>query len=268
MAAAGAYGAIGPAAAAVPELIDEHWLASGSRDASEIDHDPWDAWLKRYIVLGDDGIARVRYGEVSAADRSLLAGYIDTLAGIEITSYPRHDQLAYWINLYNALTVDLILRNYPVASIRDITEGLFSFGPWDTEVVEVEGRSLSLDDIEHGIVRPIWRDPRVHYGLNCASIGCPNLAGTAYRGADVDAMLEVAALAYVNHPRGAAIDQKGRLVVSSIYIWFQEDFGGDEAGVIDHLRAYATEPLKGQLADATSIHDDLYDWSLNDAAVR
>jgi hypothetical protein len=81
-------------------------------------------------------------------------------------------------------------------------------------------------------------------------------------------MLQTAALAYVNHPRGAAVDEKGRLVVSSIYVWFQEDFGGSEAGVIAHLRTHADEPLKSQLADVVSIHGDRYDWSLNDMAFR
>ena len=263
--AAGLICATGRAHAVAPELVDEHWLKSGDGYGSDINHDPWNAWLQRYVVDSDDGITRLPYGGVTLADRAALTAYIDNLAGIEITAYQRDDQLAYWVNLYNALTVDLILREYPVASIRDITDGLFSTGPWGVKMVAVDGRSLSLDDIEHGILRPIWRDPRVHYAVNCASIGCPNLAPAAYRGFSIDDQLNQAARDYVGHRRAAEMDQQGRLVVSSIYIWFEEDFGGNDLGVIDHLQVYAEEPLKTSLASATEIYDDRYDWSLNDA---
>jgi len=256
------------ARAAASNLLDEHWLKSGERDGGEIDHGAWDTWLGHYSVLGEDGIVRMRYGEVGSADRALLADYVASLTEIEVTSFRRQDQLAYWVNLYNALTVTLILDAYPVDSIRDINDGLFSFGPWDRKLVEVEGRSLSLNDIEHGILRPIWRDPRVHYAVNCASIGCPNLGRSAWRGAAIDAALDQAARAYVNHPRGAHFDSRGRLIVSSIYVWFEEDFGGSEAGVLAHLAAYADEPLKTRLQAATGINADDYDWSLNDAALR
>jgi hypothetical protein len=258
--------AVGRAMAAAPEPVDSHWLEAGSR--AGIDHGLWDVWLARYTVAGPNGITRVRYGEVSAEDRAALAAYLDEMAAVEITAFGRDEQFAFWVNLYNALTVDLIVREYPVDSIRDITSGLFSFGPWGMEIVEVEGRALSLDDIEHGILRAIWHDPRIHYAVNCASLGCPNLARAAYRPAEIDRMLEEAARAYVNHPRGAGFDDRGRLIVSSIYDWFEEDFGGSEAGVIAHLTRYADDPLKARLASVSEIYADRYDWALNDATVR
>ncbi len=262
--AAGLFAATGRAQAAASDLIDEHWLKTGERNGGEIDHDPWHTWLKNYVVVSPDGVTRVRYGEVSPTDRDKLTAYIDELSKTEITSFGRDDQMACWVNLYNAVTVDLILREYPVSSIKDITDGLFSFGPWGIKQVAVEGRSLSLDDIEHGVLRPIWRDPRVHYAVNCASIGCPNLALTAYRGFSMDARLDQAARSYINHPRGAMVDKDGRLVVSSIYEWFQEDFGDSDAGVIEHLDANAEDDLKASLASVTEIYGDHYDWSLND----
>ncbi len=123
---------------------------------------------------------------------------------------------------------------------------------------------MSLNYIEHLIFRPILRDPRLHYAVNCASLGCPNLRRTAFTSATVDALLSAAARAYVNHPRGARLDH-GRLVVSSIYDWFQEDFGGNEAGVIGHLMRFADPALQTGLSEFKGFSGHDYDWTLNDA---
>jgi hypothetical protein len=124
---------------------------------------------------------------------------------------------------------------------------------------------MSLDDIEHGTMRPTFRDPRVHYAVNCASIGCPNLRPRAFTAARLEAELDDAARAFVNHPRGVSVLADGRLRVSSIYHWFREDFGGDDAGVIAHLRRHAAPPLATRLASAMAIAGHDYDWTLNDA---
>jgi hypothetical protein len=178
-------------------------------------------------------------------------------------------QAAFWVNLYNALTVRTVLQHYPVAGIReiDISPGLFADGPWGAELVEVEGVPLSLDDIEHRILRPIWRDPRIHYAVNCAALGCPNLQREPFAAARLDAQLDAAARAFVGHPRGVAIEDD-ELIVSSIYRWFSEDFGADDAAVIAHLRTYAPPDLARDLAGFTRIEDYAYDWNLNDAGIR
>jgi hypothetical protein len=171
------------------------------------------------------------------------------------------------VNLYNALTVQVILDHYPVDSIRDvdISPGWFADGPWGKELIAVEGTALSLDDIEHRILRPIWQDPRIHYAVNCASIGCPDLQPEPFTADGLDAQLDAAARAYVNDPRGAEVTGDG-LVVSKIYTWFQEDFGGTDIGVIRHLRQHADAELKAQLDGVDAIADSRYDWSLNDTA--
>jgi hypothetical protein len=184
------------------------------------------------------------------------------MAQINISNYNRDVQRAYWINLYNALTVREVLRFYPVASIRDISSGFFSFGPWDKELIEVEGEQLTLNDIEHRILRPIWRDARIHYALNCASLGCPNLQLQVFSADNTDAMLDKAAREFINHPRGARVID-GKLQVSSIYVWFIADFGGDDAGVIRHLQQYADSALARALKDIRRIDNDAYDWRLN-----
>ncbi len=253
------------AAGAAPSAdLWQRWTAHDAGGPGSIDHAPWDRFIERYRRMGPEGVARIDYGAAKGEAQALDA-YIQRLAGLEISSYPRDVQLAYWLNLYNALTVDVVLDHYPVDSIRDIdiSSGWFSDGPWDAERVEIEGEAVTLNDIEHRILRPIWQDPRIHYAVNCASIGCPDLQPEAFTADNAERLLERGANRYINHPRGAAIVD-GELVVSSIYEWFQADFAGTEAGVIEHLREYAQDDLAAELEGRTGYGDHRYDWSLND----
>jgi hypothetical protein len=120
-----------------------------------------------------------------------------------------------------------------------------------------------LDQIENSILRPEFNEPRIHYAINCASIGCPNLAARAWRAETMEADLTAAARAYINHPRGVSIDSQGRVRVSTIYRWFAADFGGNAAAVLTHLRRYAAPDLQARLAQATTISNYNYDWALN-----
>lgn len=244
----------------------DRWTAHDPSSGATIDHGDWDRFLKTYLVNGPEGDTRLAYGRVSRDDRRALDGYLAKLMALPVSSYNRDEQRAFWINLYNAATVQLVLERYPVESIRDIdiSPGLFSAGPWGKKFLRVESVPVSLNDIEHRILRPLWRDARIHYALNCAALGCPNLQPAAYTGANTMALLDAGAGAYVNHPRGADVEN-GLLVVSSIYVWFKEDFGGTDAGVIDHLRRYASAALAARLALVKSIGSDRYDWRLNDA---
>ncbi|MBM3521829.1 MAG: DUF547 domain-containing protein [Alphaproteobacteria bacterium] len=242
------------------------WQAQDASSTQRIDHGAWDAFLKRHVVASPDGVNRVGYARVSGSDKAGLDAYIQSLAGAVVGKLNRGEQRALWTNLYNALTVQVVLGAYPVKSIRDIkiSPGLFSSGPWGKKLVKVEGEEVSLDDIEHRILRPIWKDPRTHYAVNCASIGCPNLPRDAFTAGTMNAMLDAAARAFVNHARGAAV-KDGRLTTSSIYVWFKDDFGGNDEGVIDHLKRFAAAPLAEALAGVTRIGTDQYDWALNDA---
>jgi hypothetical protein len=215
------------------------------------------------------GLNRVTYGKVTEADRTILQTYLAHLGAVPISRLKRDEQQAYWINMYNALTVRVILDHYPVGSIQDIDlgPGFFSNGPWDKKLIKVDGEMVSLNDIEHRILRPIWKDPRLHYAVNCASVGCPNLQRAAFSADRMNAMLDRAASAYVNSPRGVAFDD-GEFVVSKIYAWFQDDFGGSEDAVLDHLKKFADDNLIAKLGRATGISGYAYDWSLNDAANR
>lgn len=241
------------------------WDAHDEGSTLKIDAAPWGRFLARYRREGAAGIARLAYKAVTADDRAALGADIARLAALPVRRLNRAEQFAYWVNLYNMLTVQVVLRHYPVASIRDIdiSPGWFSRGPWGAKLVAVEGQALGLDDIEHRILRPGWRDSRIHYVVNCASLGCPDLPAEPLGAATAEAMLEAAARRFVNHPRGAAVDS-GRLVASSLYVWFAEDFGPDPVDVVRHLCRYARQEFYTALSHIRQISADRYDWTLNE----
>lgn len=256
---------ISPAAGAPSADLWPRWQTSSAINAITVDHAPWDRLLKKYLVTDHpSGSNRFRYGDVTAADRQALDTYLTELQQVKVSSLNRNEQQAYWVNLYNALTVQVVLNHYPVKSIMDIdiSPGFFSNGPWDAKLLNIEGEEVSLNDIEHRILRPIFKDNRLHYALNCASIGCPNLQPLAYTTDNMEELLEKSAREYINNPRGAQII-KGKLQVSSIYKWFQEDFGGSKAGVINHLQKYARGSLAEELKTKKEDVRYAYDWALN-----
>lgn len=225
----------------------------------------YSAVLERRISRGEAGLNLFDYaGAKAAGEDKIVKAYTDFLAAQDPDALSEADQLAYWANLYNALTVSLILDNYPVKSIRKIKSGPFSFGPWKRDEVTVNGKVLSLDDIEHGIMRKNYPNPDlVHYMVNCASIGCPNLQPKLWVGATLDADRDAAAREFINSPRGVTI--KGdELKVSSIYDWFKEDFGNSKSETLKHFRFYAGPELKAALEAGAKIDGYDYDWDLNE----
>ncbi|MEP0068645.1 DUF547 domain-containing protein [Pyruvatibacter sp.] len=240
------------------------WQAHDAGSTTTIDANTWDRLIKTYLQPDPDGVDVFDYAAVTADDRTALEAYLAEMAALPISTYSRPEQMAYWLNLYNALTVEVILEHYPVKSIRDIdtSPGWFADGPWDQKLIRVENEDLTLNDIEHRILRPIWKDARIHYGVNCASIGCPDLQLDAFTGSNLDAMLDAAARDYVNDVRGVSLSGD-RVQVSSIYDWFFEDFGGTEESLLTHLIAYAEPELAADLMSIGQLHESDYDWRLN-----
>lgn len=247
----------------------ERWLANQPSSRQTVNHDLRAEFLRKYISHGRDGINRLGYGMVKETDVKKLETYLEALEAVSVSRLNRSEQIAYWINLYNALTIKVIMDHYPVKSIRkiNISPGWFSRGPWGKKLAIVEGERVSLDDIEHRILRPIWRDPRVHYAVNCASLGCPNLAPVPYTAENAERLLNQGARNYINNPRGVLVSERG-LIVSSIYRWFIEDFGGTDQSVIEHLKKYADPDLAARLEGRVRIDGDHYDWMLNDGTIR
>ena len=227
--------------------------------------DAWEDVLEARLSAPNaaTGLTRFDYGGFVAdpEDRAALDSYIAELSAMPEPEDDA-DAAAYWANLYNAVTIDVVADNFPVDSIRDIKPNLFSIGPWKMKTVTVRGKALSLDNIEHDILRVRYSSPLVHYMVNCASVGCPNLLPALWDGATLDADRERAARAFVNSPRGVRLDG-GKVEVSSIYKWFDEDFGGTRASVMDHIRAYADDTLAARLQGVRTYDSHAYDWTLN-----
>jgi hypothetical protein len=242
----------------------EFWTASDSKSTLQVDHGAWQEFLDRYLDPGADGINRIRYARVTAEDRALLQGYLGVLGRTDPRELHRTEQLAYWINLYNALTVEVVLRHPEKDSILRMGKGLFSMGPWNEKLIELAGEPVTLNDVEHRILRPIWRDHRIHYVLNCASLGCPNLSGDVYTRSSLEDQLREAETAYINHERAVTFNDGGGLRLSSIYKWYRDDFAPDSKGLLSYLADHHQS-----LADRLRAHDrDVefdYDWSLNRA---
>ncbi|CZF83421.1 DUF547 domain-containing protein [Grimontia marina] len=233
------------------------WEKSNESSSASFDHGHWQKILDKYLLeKGQHNL--FNYSAVSPADKALLSQYLTNLTALDPRNYSKAEQFAYWVNLYNALTVQLILDEYPVKSITKLG-GFLSFGPWDDEVAKIAGQSLTLNDIEHRILRPIWNDSRIHYAVNCASLGCPNLATTAFSADNSEALLEAAAKQFTNSNKGASIDGN-TLTLSSIYDWYGVDFGNNEQEILkaidQHRDGSKLEGWKGKIK-----YD--YDWSLN-----
>ena len=216
---------------------------------------PYNAFLSKY-VSSVNGINLVAYDKVTPADRAQLQAYIEKLSTMDIEALPRDAEMATWFNLYNAKTIELILENYPTKSIRKISN------PWKRKRLVVNGKKMSLDDIEHGTVRRKYNEPRVHYAFNCASIGCPNVKRSAWEASTLEADLAQASRDFIASDRGVAV-RDGKIIASSIFKWYKKDFGGNEAGILAHLRQYASGSKKAALEATNNINKYDYDWDLN-----
>ena len=264
-AALGACASIERVALPKAQLLSEDFAFRAPQQTQQVNYAAYDQFLRSYWRQDAAGIARLRYGDVSAADKARLVNFVNVLQQVDPNQLGRDDQLAFWINLYNAQTIRLVLDNYPVSSIREIKDGPLSIGPWNRKDVVVSGTALSLNDIEHRIIRPVFQEPRIHYALNCAAVSCPNLAPQAWRGSGLDAAFEAAERAYLSDPRGVSIAPDGRVTASKIFIWFREDFGENEKAVVARLLDKTPADTRAALAARGRIDRYAYDWALNEA---
>jgi hypothetical protein len=241
---------------------------AGGALAQGFDHAPWDALLKRHVVVLEDGKAsRLRYADM-ARDREALRGYLASVSGVkaeEFRLWARGEQMAFLINAYNAFTVEKILMRYPdIASIWDF--GRFFTNPFRDRFFTLLGRPFSLDDIEHETLRKDYRDPRIHYAVNCASIGCPMLREEAYVAARLEAQLDEQAVRFLSDRSRNRLAGE-RLEVSRIFDWFKEDFEPREAYFARYAALLADDEAgRRRITQGKARLVFLeYDWTLNDA---
>ena len=247
-------------------------------------HKDWDALVKKHVVLIDGGKASQLHYAGMAQERVALKNYLDGLSKVpagEFDGWSKAQQMAFLINAYNAFTVEKILMRYPeIRSIWDF--GKIFANPFKDQFFFLLGRRSSLDGIEHETLRKLYREPRVHYAVNCASIGCPMLREEAYTAERLDAQLEEQARRFLSdRTRNRYNPGSGRLEVSEIFKWFREDWESGFTGFlgttppINSREAYfsgyaallADDPehrrrIAGQKAPLAHVD---YDWSLNDS---
>lgn len=246
-------------------VLDKRWAASDETSDTTLDHSDWQTLLDDYLITDDEsGVNLFDYEGLDDDGDEQLQVYLSAMQAVDPLQLNRAEQKSYWINLYNALTVDVILDNYPVQSITTLGETTTSFGPWDDNVATVNNIELSLNDIEHRIIRPVFQDYRIHFAVNCASIGCPDLNATAYTADNMDELLDQAAGAYLAHPRGLRISN-GTVHLSSLFDWYQTDFGADLPETLQTLSAHLDETTAQQLRATSGKPVYAYDWSLNGA---
>ncbi|UJF17950.1 DUF547 domain-containing protein [Vibrio sp. SS-MA-C1-2] len=231
------------------------WDHSDPTNATIISHQSYQDLLDTYLHQQGE-YTLFDYHAVTKTDNKKLNNYLKSLQEQDPRQLNRQEQYAYWVNLYNATTVKVILDNYPVKSITKIG-GFFSFGPWDEEQLTVEGKKLTLNDIEHRILRPIWQDPRTHYAVNCASLGCPNLQNKVFTANNSEALLDKAAAEFINSKKGV-LEKEDEIQLSSIYEWFSVDFGSQQQ-LFKHLKQY-----KPTIKPFPKNIEYEYDWNLND----
>ena len=253
------------------------WPRPPAAQALDHGHGAWSALLKKHVRLSDGGKAsQLRYAGM-AADRAALKAYLAQLSAVPAAGFEAFDkrqQMAFLINAYNAFTVELILEKYPdLKSIKDL--GNFFQSPWKKAFVPLLGRTMSLDQIEHDTLRARGRydDPRIHFAVNCASIGCPMLREEAFVGDRLEAQLAEQTLRFLSD-RSRNRFAAGRLEVSKIFDWYGDDFRLGHKGIVS-LPAFFGRYAE-QLADAPADRDKVragqlplsfldYDWQLNDA---
>lgn len=252
-------------------------LISISSAFGQFDHNAWDNLLKTHVEKINGGQAtQVNYGGM-LRDRGQLRAYLDQLADIsreEFDRWSHEDQLAFLINTYNACTVELILTEYPdIRTIRQI--GFFPFSAWRRDIVELFGDEMSLDDVEHGMIRGwgIYNEPRIHFAVNCAAIGCPALRAEAYVGSRLEEQLEDNTKLFLMD-RSRNYFENNQVYISSIFDWYEEDFEQGWQGVNsvgEFLSRYGSElgipqSYLGRLRqNQIPIRHLDYDWDLNRA---
>jgi hypothetical protein len=221
-------------------------------------HQLWDELLKSSVRA--DGTVDYR---AFIHDKTKLDQYLKLLSGNppDRDTWSRDEQIAYWINAYNAFTVKLIVDHYPVKSIRDLGPTLkipLINDVWHSRFFKIGGVETSLDHIEHGILRKEFDEPRIHFAINCASVSCPPLSNEAFSARTLDAQLNQAAHTFINDPKRNILAPE-QIKISSIFSWFEEDF--TKAGsLIDFLNRYAKVKIKA----SAKISYLEYDWRLND----
>ena len=225
----------------------------------------WDAVLGRYV----DAEGLVDYAGLQTEGRAQLEAFMRWLAGADPDSFATEaEQVAFWINAYNAVVIWQVVQNYPIDSVRDVGHLFGLVGGFFKREYPIARRQMSADDIEHGTLRARYKDARIHWALVCGAFGCPRLLNRAWRPQTLDDTLTAQAREFLAQPRALQLDRNAdTLWLSKYFDWYAEDFEAEAGSVIDYVLRYAPEQAASTIRD----HRDTlrvrfleYDWTLND----
>lgn len=260
MAALLVLGCFGTDATAMPGQSS----AAGTVAGKEPDYSVWNDLLKKYY----DPARGMDYRNLKARDAARLKSLRQDLGRVDVNALDRKAQLAYYINLYNVNVVGVVVDHYPVKSIRDIsTDPIRRLNVFEKDFVPFGSRKVSLNDVENKFIRERFKDPRIHFAINCAALDCPPIRPEAYVGARVDAQLDDQTSKFLNGPKGLELSRKGSTLnveTTKVMDWFEDDFKVS-GGNLAFIKKYASKDKLAEIQKAKSVkvtYDD-YDWSLN-----
>ena len=261
-----AFMAATPAGSAAPMLISDSGAASQINSVAMFDHSEFDVLLRAHVKAG-----LVDYDAFAAS--TAFRHYLGALRAFDPASLPRDEQLAFWINAYNAYTIQLINSHHERGSIRNINKSLSfvkAYGPWTEKLAWVGGKAYGLDEIEQKIIRPQYNEPRIHFALVCAAMGCPPLRNEAYTGAMLNRQLEEQGRIFLQEsPTKNRVDVPTRTVyLSPIFLEFRDyikDFGGSKAAVGRYVAHWFPAGAERDLLNSGDFKTVVttYDWTLN-----
>ncbi|WP_339736047.1 DUF547 domain-containing protein [uncultured Gimesia sp.] len=245
------------------EAIGQHWPANQQISMTQIDHSTFDRLLKKHVDA--EGMVNYAAWKASQTDRSALQNYLKHLSRANPrATASKQAQLAFWINAYNALTLEGIMQVYPTSSIRNHTAKVFGYNIWNDLPLVVGGKNHSLNQIEHDILRKM-NEPRIHFAIVCASIGCPKLRNEAYTMEKTDAQLTANAIDFFQHQKHFQIKPtQNTIYLSSILDWFATDFGSTQSEQLRYIAKFSPKSSRPLLTgqNVTVKYLD-YNWGLN-----
>jgi len=215
---------------------------------SDVDYSIWAMMLQMYV----DKEGNVDYSGFKKKEK-VFDEFLKNLSNARFSgSWTVKDRIAFWINVYNAYTIKLILNNYPVKSIKEIKR------PWDKKFFVINGEELSLGDVEHEILRKKFTEPRIHFAINCASKSCPRVIQIPYESKNLDKLLDRQTREYINNSKVNYIGSKS-YELSKLFSWFSKDFNNSGGGVENFINMYSNTPIKTQKNKGFLS----YNWELN-----
>lgn len=253
----------------LPALLALPPTAPARAQEGPVDYSAWNQLLGKYY----DPTRGMNYKALKANDSPTLARLRQKMATVDVAALPKNDQFAYWINLYNISAVATVVDGYPVKSIRDLsTDPIIRLNVFKKETIAIKGGKISLDTIENEKIRPVFKDPRIHFAINCAAKTCPPIRPEAYIGARIGGQLDDQARKFLNGTYGAKFEKDGDSLtvnVTKIMDWFKDDFEKWGGGRAAFLHKYVPAD-KQKMLDAAKGKVDFefapYDWALNDTS--